>query len=329
MVRARLMPIWTLLLALLLAPAALAQVAPVPHPIAPPTHIAAELAAEDAAVPGEQVMLALSFRPDAGWHGYWSNPGDAGYGMRLDWTLPDGWSVGEPLYPVPQRLRIGGLMNHVYEGPYAVLVPLNVAPGSTGIAPIAVRADWLACTDQICVPEGATLTLRLAVSGSGLPAPQRDTRFDGWRAVLPPLLDQPTRFQLTPALLRVAIPLPADAPVGQPHLFLKTERVVDYGAEQRFWRNGDLLVAEIPRAGPTAAVPAIDGILTLANGRGIRFAGVPGAVPAGGERVGEAGAASALRACPGRYPPAVNGWGRRARRLRRSGRCWAVRCWAG
>ena len=84
---------------------------------APPTHIAPELAAEGPAVPGGEVTLALAFRPQAGWHGYWSNPGDAGYGMRLEWTVPPGWRGGEPQYPVPQRLLIGGLMNHVYEGP--------------------------------------------------------------------------------------------------------------------------------------------------------------------------------------------------------------------
>ncbi|WP_347303195.1 protein-disulfide reductase DsbD domain-containing protein [Croceibacterium sp. TMG7-5b_MA50] len=282
MVGARLMPFWTWLLALLLAPAALAQGVS-------PTHIAAELAAEGAAVPGQEVTLALAFRPDAGWHGYWSNPGDAGYGMRLEWTLPDGWSVGAPLYPVPQRLRIGGLMNHVYEGPYAVLVPLRVGADAAGIAPISVRAEWLACTDQVCVPESATLTLRLAVSGSGLPTPTRDTRFDGWRAALPPLLDQPARFELTPAQLRVAVPLPADAAVDQPHLFLGTERLVDYGAEQRFYRNGDLLVVEIPRAGPAGSAAGIEGILTLGGSRGIRFAGVPGSVPVGGDRLSGAG----------------------------------------
>ena len=66
---------------------------PVHAQVAPPTHIAAELAAEQAAVPGGQVTLALAFRPEVGWHGYWSNPGDAGYGMRLEWTVPPGWSV--------------------------------------------------------------------------------------------------------------------------------------------------------------------------------------------------------------------------------------------
>ena len=93
--------------------------------LAAPTHIAAELIAETSGAPGQTVTLAIRMRPEKGWHGYWSNPGDAGLGMTLDWTLPTGAKVGIPAYPVPETLLIAGLMNHVYEHEYAVLVPLT------------------------------------------------------------------------------------------------------------------------------------------------------------------------------------------------------------
>ncbi len=81
---------------------------------------------------GQEWMLALRFTPSASeWHGYWSNPGDAGQGMKLWLDLPAGWKVGEARYPVPQRLTISGLMNHIYEGPYTVLVPVQV-PAAAG-----------------------------------------------------------------------------------------------------------------------------------------------------------------------------------------------------
>ena len=69
---------------------------------AQPTNIAASLAYEQSAQPGEAVTLAIHMRPGQGWHGYWLNPGDAGLGMTLDWALPQGWSAGNPQYPVPQ-----------------------------------------------------------------------------------------------------------------------------------------------------------------------------------------------------------------------------------
>ena len=175
-----------------------------------------------------------------------------------------------------------------------MLLPVSVPAGANGIAPVEVRAEWLACTDQICVPESATLTLRLAVTGSGLPQPQRDTRFDTWRAAMPAAIDQPARFGLTDTALRIAIPLPAGAPVEAPHLFLETEQLVDYGGDQRFFRNGDMLVAELPRAGLGAQPQAIAGILTLGGtAQGLGFTGTAGPVPAGGEPVGERAPAGA------------------------------------
>ena len=263
-----------------------------------PNNIAADLVAEHAPVAGETLMVALHFRPAEGWHGYWSNPGDAGLGMRLDWQLPPGWQAGEPQYPVPQRLVLAGLMNHVFEGDYAVLVPITVPAGAApGGPPITLAAQWLACTDQICVPEQADLTLRVPQREAGAANP-----FDSWRAALPPPLDQPAQFAIAGSVLRVAIPLPASMALGDPHLFVGQDRLsatrkVAYAQSQLFRRNGDVLVAEIPLkelvlpAGSAAAqfadLTEISGILAFgAGGNGIRFAAVPGAVPSGGEVVG-------------------------------------------
>ncbi|WP_126173508.1 protein-disulfide reductase DsbD family protein [Altericroceibacterium xinjiangense] len=246
-------------------------------------HIAAELIAADVARPGEELTLALLFHPEPGWHGYWSNPGDAGYGMRLDWQMPEGWRAGGPEYPVPQTLLISGLMNHVYERDYAVLVPVTVPQGASGIAPIEVKADWLACTDKICVPESATLTLRVKVGGDTI----RDARFDAWRAALPPPLSSAAKFELTEGGLRIAVPLPASLGVEDPHVFVDQQRLVDYAGVQTFAREGDWLVAELPRDGTAQDTGAVSGILKLdQTGAGVRFVAQPGDVPAGGTPLG-------------------------------------------
>src|SRR3546814_16033541 len=42
-------------------------------------HVPASLVAEtDHPAPGQTVTLAFTMKPQAGWHGYWENPGDAG-----------------------------------------------------------------------------------------------------------------------------------------------------------------------------------------------------------------------------------------------------------
>src|SRR3954467_1042074 len=74
-----------------------------------------QLVAEGPAPPGGQVELAIHMRPAPGWHGYWQNPGDAGFPMEVKWDLGDALTVGPLRYPVPTRLTVAGLMNYVFE----------------------------------------------------------------------------------------------------------------------------------------------------------------------------------------------------------------------
>ena len=251
-------------------------------------HMAAELVPEGPAVAGKTVTVAVHFTPEKGWHGYWSNPGDAGYGTELDWHLPAGWKAGAPQYPVPQTLLIAGLMNHVYEADYAVLVPLTVPVGASGPTPIALDANWLVCTREVCVPEKATLTAVIPAAGA------RDARFDKWRAAIPALLDRKASFALSKDKLRLAIPLPASLALKDPHVFVDQTQLVDYAAPQAFSREGDTLVAEIPRKGLEQSAASVSGILKLDDaGQGVRFTAAPGTVPSGGTPL-EGSAAPAL-----------------------------------
>ncbi len=256
-------------------------------------HIAANLVAEAPVEPGGTLDVALVFRPEDGWHGYWSNPGDAGYGMVLDWHLPEGWEAGAPQYPVPERLLISGLMNHVYEGEYAVLVPILVPEDAAvmNLAPITLDAEWLACTDEICVPESATLTLRLP----DVAIPEMRRRFDTYRAQLPPLLDAAGAFEVVGETLHIAIPLPASVAVREPHVFIADKDVVDYAAPQSFRRNGDRLVAEIALGRNPEIPDSVTGIVAIDGARdGLRFHAEPGIVPNGGERLGGSAASGSL-----------------------------------
>ncbi|TCD06371.1 thiol:disulfide interchange protein [Erythrobacteraceae bacterium CFH 75059] len=244
----------------------------------PGRNIAVELLLEHAPRAGEPVTAALRFVPRSReWHGYWANPGDAGLGMQAEWQLPRGWAAGEPLYPVPYTLRIGDLMNHVYKGEHVVIVPLMPGADAAG-GQVRVRLDYLACTDQICVPETAVVTGRWPQNG-------RDERFERWRAALAPDLAAPGRFTLAGDRVRVLIPLPAAQSLSDPHLFVRTEGVVAAAGAQRFTRAGDQLVAELPLLPGAAAAPpeAIEGILAFAQGApdGVRFTAAPGPVPDG------------------------------------------------
>ncbi|MDP3675462.1 MAG: protein-disulfide reductase DsbD family protein [Novosphingobium sp.] len=269
------------LVALLLALAALCAMPP--RASAQATHIAAALVAERAvAAPGQTIRLAVTMQPDTGWHGYWLNGGDAGFAMQFKWALPPAAKIGEVRYPVPETLLINGLMNHVYEHNYALLMPFTLPADARAGETLAVsaEADWLACTDEICVPENGRLATTIRV---GAPSAW-DPRFDGWLARLPAPLPEPVRYAADSKTLRFAIPIPAALELGAPHLFVRTDGVAAYASEQRFARKGDLLLVELGRAeGAQEAVAGpVDAVLRYGEGDGLTIRAEPGAVPAGG-----------------------------------------------
>jgi DsbC/DsbD-like thiol-disulfide interchange protein/cytochrome c biogenesis protein CcdA len=231
----------------------------------------------DPAAPEGTAMLALRFTPKSPeWHGYWSNPGDAGQGMRLTLDLPAGWEAGNPLYPVPGRLVISGLMNHIYEGQYAVLVPVTLGPDAAlaDVGAITGHVEYLACTDKICVPQDAVLTAR----------PGGD--FARWRAEIAPQLDAHASLDVGAKTVRLAIPLPSGVNLPDPHVFMGEQNLGDPAAPQTFRRQGDTLTVEMPIGRWRDLTPVMtDGILAFGDGAGVFFIARPGDVPEGGELI--------------------------------------------
>ena len=247
-------------------------------PIGTGPHLAMRLVAEsDVPRAGAPVTLAIDTRPAPGWHGYWRNPGDAGFPASFAWTLPKGARIGGAVaWPVPTTLLIAGLMNYIYEAPYAPLVTLDVPAGlATGTRlPVAVAINYLVCTTSLCVPESQTLTLDLTVGDGHATA---GGAFDAWRAAIPKPLDATAAYQRSDGTLRIAVPLPASAQVDMPYFFPVTaDGAVDYAAPQTVTRDGDQLL--ITTKGK--ATGTLEGVLRIGAGRGLAVTATAGTVAA-------------------------------------------------
>lgn len=256
-----------------------------------PNNIAATLVAESPGPrPGSTIDLAFAMTPQPGWHGYWENPGDAGFGMSLTWDLPKGVTAAKLRYPVPETLIIAGLMNYVFEGAHAPLVALTldraIAPGTR--LPISVKADWLACTNEICVPESATLTTSLTAR-DGTVAAADQQRFDSWRQRLPAPLGSPATYASDGKTIRIAIPYPAAGAIDAPYFFARTDAALSYRAPQTFFRDGDRLIIETAASGPLTG--PLEGVLRIGENLGLELTAQPGTVAAGGEPLATAAGA--------------------------------------
>ena len=130
------------------------------------SHAKVELIAEQNTAPaGNPLWVGLLFRLDPGWHIYWQNPGDSGQPPKVEWQLPQGFTAGSILWPVPIRLATGSIVDYGYEGQVLLMVPISSQSKQNTVLPnTSANLKYIVCR-EICIPGKAHL--RLAPSSNG------------------------------------------------------------------------------------------------------------------------------------------------------------------
>lgn len=129
------------------------------------------IASTDHPRPGSIMLVGFRMKPDPGWHGYWSNPGESGLAPTVKWSAPAKLHFGPLRHPAPTLLRTMGLVSFVHAGEHTLVARVRVDRDLAPAAPLPVRAElnWANCSAALCVPEHAVLTLPLTV-GDGRPS---------------------------------------------------------------------------------------------------------------------------------------------------------------
>ncbi len=245
----------------------------VANPVSTDTVTATLLAERTAVVPGDRFRLGLTLDVRDGWHVYWQNPGDSGLPPVLDWTLPDGVTVSDVMFPIPKRIPYGPLMNFGYEGQITFPLSVELPPSIATDTPLRfqVRADWLVCAD-ICIPESAELALSLPVSVDG---PRNDATgraaLDAAMAHLPRPIDWPAQVSVSADWITVTMTLPEDLP-GTLHpeaYFPLAEGVIENAAAQDIAiADGVLSIGLVPGYQAQSGIASLDGVLVFETGLG-------------------------------------------------------------
>jgi DsbC/DsbD-like thiol-disulfide interchange protein/cytochrome c biogenesis protein CcdA len=238
-------------------------------------------------VAGQPLSIGLMLSPKDGWHTYWSNPGDAGAPTRVAWTLPAGTPEPAALaYPLPETLIVSGLMNYVYSHPNVLMTtivpPADLKKGSA--FPVTVKADWLVCSMEQCVPESATLTLPLTI-GDGAADTENGIHVALGKAALPKPLSATGSWRAENGRMVLAVPLGDTQKIRSAYFFPDQDGIIDYAAPQTVTIAGDRL--RIETAAIDGAAGPITGVLRLDYKDGDKPLGLaitaqPGEVPAAG-----------------------------------------------
>lgn len=117
--------------------------------------------------PGQSLNIALRTEMDPGWHVYWINPGDSGEPVQISWNLPPGLTASDIIWPLPEAIPTGPLINYGFENEVFFPVEFTVSPDAKPGDLLSVTADffYLVC-EETCVPEDGSLTINLMVGKS-------------------------------------------------------------------------------------------------------------------------------------------------------------------
>ena len=191
-------------------------------------------------VPGETTWLAFAQALETNWHVYWKNPGDSGLPLELVWTLPEGFSAGDVVYPTPERIPVGPLANFGHHGAPIFLVPIEVDESvATADATLNVSATWLIC-EEICVPETGEFALTMPVAETADNFSLGATKVAEARSATPMDFEGQAGFAATAD----ALVLELDAPEGVDGdvlFFPEAEGLIEPAADQVVALNGDRL----------------------------------------------------------------------------------------
>lgn len=215
-------------------------------------YVTAQLIAEsDRPQPGRTILVGFRMVPKPGWHGYWSNPGEAGIAPTVRWSAPTGVKFGPLLHPAPTLLSYGGVDSYVHSGPHVLLARMIVGDGVALGTPLDVTAslNWAACTETMCVPERAKLTLRLLAGDGEWSADAAALRAARDRLPAPV---GPGHYSVEGGKLTLALPVTAKLDLRSARFFPDANGFFDASRASARAQPGELLI----KAPITGAVPS-------------------------------------------------------------------------
>lgn len=235
---------------------------------------------------GKTVWLGLQIQHQPHWHTYWVNPGESGLATTLQWTLPAKTAAGAIVWPTPQRMTIGNMVNYGYSDTVLLPVPLTIEkgfiPSATGDVEVRLSASWLVCRQE-CVPQDGQFVLTIPAQGS---TASHGADFDTAHAASPkPLEKGSAQAKLVDNALTVEVQgLPADWNGKTLQVFAETLNIVEPATATQpsvqTWNNGvwsAMLPLSVQREGTADSLP----LVLVNNGAALRtVASIGGTWPA-------------------------------------------------
>ncbi len=252
---------------MLLSALVLSVVATLGQPAASSAHLIFE---QKSVAPGVPFWVGVKIEPDDGCHSYWTNPGDSGLPLSIDWKLPAGWRAAPALAPVPETMVDDMGTSFGFAGPATYLVKIIPAKAAKGTVEIQASLRYMVC-NTACVMQSATLKQKISVGRATLD-PAAKTELDRARTALPKSLSGATfaREGATWVLMVPALGLPE----GELRFLPERAGLSAPGAEQSPQRTPSVVTIRFPASEGAPKVAKLTGVL-IVGGKGFLIEAKP------------------------------------------------------
>ena len=176
-------------------------------------------------VPGTSINMGLKVSMDKGWHTYWKNPGDSGGPIEIIWDLPEGFSVSDIKWPLPEKIEYPPLMTYGYED--FVIYPMVLSiPADYSNDYFEMTADILICAD-VCIPESGKIS-------SNLLDIESDSLIYEWLESIPSK-SIPIKTSLADNNLEIRFTFEKE--IKEIYFFPDKNNSIDYSSKQNFYKK--------------------------------------------------------------------------------------------
>ncbi len=138
--------------------------------------------------PEQKFYAIVLITPENGWHVYWKDSGASGAPTVVETSAPEGYVVGDPIFPRPKLFYGKEGVTYGYDEQAAIFIPIT-SPNeiNTDEITLDIKTYWLACK-KVCVIGEDSNTLTVSTKQTKGPA-HRDMRLVKWKQRLPKKLD--------------------------------------------------------------------------------------------------------------------------------------------
>lgn len=127
---------------------------------------------------GQPFEVGIHIHHREGFHSYWRNPGVVGFATKIEWDLPEGFTAGPLVWPVPELVDMAGNTTHGYERDVilaATITPPTDFPEKQ--VTLEARIAWMACADA-CRPGNEVFSLTLPIGDEAVTDPKTAPLFE-------------------------------------------------------------------------------------------------------------------------------------------------------